>query len=74
MAPGDGTSVLVCAFVVVVLGRTGSLAGTAVASVAVGLVQQFANYVSPNLGDESVVILLAAVLLLRRRDLKGRPA
>ncbi|HEU5332167.1 MAG TPA: branched-chain amino acid ABC transporter permease [Actinocrinis sp.] len=74
MSPGDGTSLLVFAFVVVVLGRTGSLAGTAAASVAVGLVQQFANYVSPNLGDESVVILLAAVLLLRRRDLKGRPA
>ena len=52
----------------------GSLAGTAVAAAAVGLVQQFANYLSPSLGDESVVILLAAVLLLRRRDLKGRPA
>lgn len=74
ISPGDGTSLLIFAFVVVVLGRTGSLTGAAVASAAVGLTQQFANYLSPNLGDESVVILLAAVLLLRRRDLKGRPA
>ena len=74
ISPGDGTSLLIFAFVVVVLGRMGSLTGTAAASAAVGLVQQFANYLSPNLGDESVVILLAAVLLLRRRDLKGRPA
>ncbi len=73
-SPGDGTSLLIFAFVVVVLGRTGSLFGAAAASAAVGLVQQFADYLSPNLGDESVVILLAAVLLLRRRDLKGRPA
>ena len=73
-SPGDGTSLLVFAFVVVVLGRMGSLAGTAAAAAAVGLVQQFADYASLSLGDESVVILLAAVLLLRRRELKGRPA
>jgi branched-chain amino acid transport system permease protein len=73
-SPGDGTSLLIFAFVVVVLGRMGSLVGTALAAVAVGLVQQFADYLSSSLGDESVVILLAAVLLLRRRDLKGRPA
>jgi branched-chain amino acid transport system permease protein len=73
-APGDGTSLLIFAFVVVVLGRMGSLVGTALAAAAVGLVQQFADYASSSLGDESVVILLAAVLLLRRRELKGRPA
>ncbi|HEY3867070.1 MAG TPA: branched-chain amino acid ABC transporter permease [Actinocrinis sp.] len=73
-SPGDGTSLLIFAFVVVVLGRMGSLMGTAVAAAAVGLVQQFADYASSSLGDESVVILLAAVLLLRRREPKGRPA
>lgn len=74
ISPGDGTSLLIYAFVVVVLGRLGSITGTAIAAVAVGLVQQFANYESANLGNESVVILLAVVLLLRRRDLQGRPA
>jgi branched-chain amino acid transport system permease protein len=74
VSPGDGTSLLIFAFVVVVLGRMGSIAGTAVAAVVVGLVQQFANYQSANLGSESVIVLLAVVLLLRRRNLHGRPA
>lgn len=73
-SPGDGTSLLIFAIVAVVLGRMGSLTGTALAAAAIGLVQQFADYASASLGDESVVILLAAVLLLRRRDLKGRLA
>jgi branched-chain amino acid transport system permease protein len=74
VSPGDGTSLLIFAFVVVVLGGAGSITGTAVAAIAVGLVQQYADYASASLGDESVVILLAAVLLLRRRNLQGRPA
>ena len=74
VSPGDGTSLLIFAFVVVVLGRMGSIVGTAVAAAVVGLVQQFANYVSANLGSLSVVILLAIVLLARRRNLVGRPA
>ncbi len=74
VSPGDGTSLLIFAFVVVVLGGAGSITGTALAAVAVGLVQQYADYASASLGDESVVVLLAAVLLLRRRDLRGRPA
>ena len=74
VSPGDGTSLLIFAFVVVVLGRMGSLPGTALAAVAVGLVQQYANYVSSSLGSESVIILLAVVLLARRRNLVGRPA
>jgi branched-chain amino acid transport system permease protein len=74
VSPGDGTSLLIFAFVVVVLGGAGSITGTACAAVAVGLVQQYADYASASLGDESVVILLAAVLLLRRRNLQGRPA
>lgn len=73
-SPGDGTALLIFAFVVVVLGRMGSLTGTMAAAVVVGLVQQFADYESPSLGDESVVVLLALVLLLRRRELKGRVA
>jgi len=74
ISPGDGSSLLIFAFVVVVLGRLGSVTGTALAAVAVGLVQQFADYASASLGDESVVILLAAVLLLRRREIQGRAA
>lgn len=74
VSPGDGTSLLIFAFVVVVLGRMGSLPATAVAAVVVGLVQQYANYLSASLGSEAVIVLLAVVLLARRRNLIGRPA
>lgn len=71
--PGQGTSLLIFAFVVVVMGGMGSLPGAALASVAVGLVQQFANYyTTAGLGDLSVVVLLAALLLVRPRGLTGR--
>ncbi|GAA4990295.1 hypothetical protein GCM10025734_17040 [Kitasatospora paranensis] len=73
--PTQGTSLLIFAFVVVVTGGMGSVSGAAVAAVAVGLVQQFANYyTAAGLGDLSVVVLLAALLLVRPRGLTGRLA
>ncbi|MFH9943034.1 branched-chain amino acid ABC transporter permease [Streptomyces murinus] len=73
--PGQGTSLLIFAFVVVVTGGLGSLTGAVLASVAVGLVQQFANYyTTAGLGDVTVVVLLAALLLIRPRGLTGRLA
>ncbi|WSA36099.1 hypothetical protein OG946_01155 [Streptomyces sp. NBC_01808] len=73
--PGQGTSLLIFAFVVVVMGGMGSLGGTMLASVAVGLVQQFANYyTAAGLGDLAVVVLLAVLLLVQPRGLTGRLA
>jgi branched-chain amino acid transport system permease protein len=64
--PQRGTSLLIFAFIVVVIGGLGSISGTAIAAVVVALVQQFANYyASTGIGDLSVVLLLAAVLLVR---------
>ena len=61
--------------IVVVIGGMGSLVGTAVAAVAVGLVQQLANfYAASGVGDLSVVLLLALVLLLRPTSMKGAHA
>jgi len=70
--PQRGTSLLIFAFIVVVIGGLGSLRGTAAAAVVVGLVQQYANYyASSGLGDLSVVLLLGVVLLVRPRGLSG---
>jgi branched-chain amino acid transport system permease protein len=64
--PNRGTSLVIFAFIVVVIGGLGSLRGTAAAAVVVGLIQQYANYyASSGLGDLSVVLLLAIVLLIR---------
>lgn len=75
VSPGQGGSLLIYAFIVVVIGGMGSLTGTALAAVAVGLVQQLANYYAASgVGDLSVVLLLALVLLLRPTSLKGATA
>jgi branched-chain amino acid transport system permease protein len=73
--PARGTSLLIFAFIVVVIGGLGSLGGTAVSAVVVGLVQQYANYyASSGLGDLSVVLLLGLVLLARPSGLSGKLA
>ncbi len=71
VSPGQGTSLLIFGFIVVVIGGLGSVTGTAWAAVAVGLLQQFVNYYVPGLGDVCVVGLLAAVLLVRPQGLAG---
>jgi branched-chain amino acid transport system permease protein len=75
VSPAQGGSLLIFAFIVVVIGGMGSLVGTAVAAMAVGLVQQLANYYAASgVGDLSVVMLLALVLLLRPASMKGAHA
>ena len=78
--PERGTSTLIFAFIVIVIGGLGSLSGSAVAAVVVGLLQQFANYYASVFwgfsaaGDLAVVLLLAGVLLVRPQGLLGRSA
>jgi branched-chain amino acid transport system permease protein len=78
--PTRGTSLLIFAFIVVVIGGFGSIEGSAVAAVAVGLVQQYANYYAADwldwsgAGDVAVMLLLATVLLLRPTGLVPKVA
>ncbi|WP_174546842.1 branched-chain amino acid ABC transporter permease [Nocardiopsis dassonvillei] len=73
VTPTQGMSLLVFAFIVVVIGGTTSLTGCAIAAVAVGLIQQFANYYTvAGLGDIAVVIVLALVLLTRQGGLTAK--
>ena len=70
--PSRGTTLLIFAFIVVVIGGLGSIGGSALAAVLVGLVQQYANYyASSGLGDSLVVLLLGVVLLVRPGGLSG---
>ncbi len=70
--PSIGTVNLIFAFIVVVIGGLGSISGSALAAVIIGLSQQYANfYAATWLGDFVVVILLAVVLLVRPRGLLG---
>jgi branched-chain amino acid transport system permease protein len=76
--PQRGTSLLIFAFIVTVIGGLGSIGGAAVAAVLVGLTQQYMNYYGEELwnqgglGDLSVMLLLAVTLLLRPSGLFGK--
>jgi branched-chain amino acid transport system permease protein len=71
--PERGTSLLIFAFIVVVIGGLGSIAGSAIAAVIVGLTQQYANYyASSGVGDLAVIMLLALTLLVRPSGLAGK--
>ncbi|MBV8074118.1 MAG: branched-chain amino acid ABC transporter permease [Candidatus Eremiobacteraeota bacterium] len=70
--PARGTAMLIFAFIVVVIGGLGSVTGSAIAAVVVGLVQQFLNfYAAAGVGDFAVILLLAGVLLVRPGGLAG---
>lgn len=73
VSPLLGGSLLIFAFIVTVIGGLGSLAGAAIASVVVGVLQQFANFYW-GVGDFVVIVLLAVVLLTRRTGLMGKAA
>ena len=73
VSPHLGGSLLIFAFIVTVIGGLGSLAGAAVASVVVAVLQQVTNYYW-GYGDLVVVLLLAVVLLVRPSGLLGRSA
>lgn len=71
--PGRGSAILISAFIVVVIGGLGSIGGSALAAVIVGILQQFLNfYAAAGVGDFAVVLLLALVLLVRPGGLLGR--
>ncbi len=69
-----GSTLLIFAFIVTVIGGLGSLTGAAIASVIVAVLQQFANVYLSGTGDFIVVALLAVVLLVRPTGLLGRKA
>jgi branched-chain amino acid transport system permease protein len=50
----------------------GSIAGSAIAAMLIGITNQFANYYLTGLGDFVVVIILAAVLLTKPSGLLGK--
>lgn len=78
--PTQGDTLLIFAFIVVVIGGLGSVTGSALAAVLVGLVQVYVTFYAGSgaglaqLGNISVVLVLAIVLLVRPRGLLGRTA
>ena len=78
--PTQGDTLLIFAFIVVVVGGLGSIYGAALSAVLIGLVQTWVSFYAGSgaslaqLGNMSVVIVLAVVLIVRPRGLLGRTA
>jgi len=72
VSPQMGGSWLIYGFIVVVVGGMGSVTGSAIAAMLIGVTNQFANYYLTGLGDFVVVIILAAVLLTKPSGLLGK--
>ena len=72
VSPLIAGSYLIYGFIVVVIGGMGSVPGSFLAAMLIGVIRQFANYYITGLGDFVVVILLAGVLLIRPQGLLGK--
>ncbi len=72
VSPDMGTSVLIVAFVVTVVGGMGSLLGAVVAGLLVGMVESLSVLFFPEAAKVSMFVIMALVLLLRPQGLFGR--
>lgn len=66
--------VLLLALVVVVVGGIGSVPGTLVASLLIGLLDSFSRQLFPEMSSVVLYVLMAVVLMLRPTGLSGRTA
>lgn len=72
--PGADIQFLVFGLVIVVLGGMGSLGGSLLAAVVVGVADTVTKIALPSIGDLSVFALMILVLAVRPSGLFGRPA
>lgn len=71
--PGMGDNLLIVAFVVIVIGGIGSIKGSFVGAMLVGLADTFGKVLVPELASMVIYALMALVLLWRPQGLFGRP-
>lgn len=73
VAPGMGASIIIPAFVVVVLGGLGSFRGAVIGGLIIGIVQTLARAYVASLTGIVVYLLLIGILLIRPQGLFGDP-
>jgi branched-chain amino acid transport system permease protein len=72
VTPLMGSSLVIVVFAVVVIGGMGSIAGSIVTGLAVGLVEGLTRYLYPEASSVVVFVAMALVLLVRPAGLFGR--
>lgn len=71
VTPEMGNSILLIAFIVVIVGGLGSFKGSAVAALVIGVVQSLTEVFVPELTGFTVFLLLILVLIVRPQGLFG---
>jgi len=74
IGPGDDGAYLLNSLIVVIVGGMGSVAGTAIGALLVGLVEQYGLAYAPTYSYLVTFALMIAVLAFRPQGLLGRPA
>jgi branched-chain amino acid transport system permease protein len=72
VTPTMGSSLIMVVFAVVVIGGMGSIAGSIVTGVGLGLVEGLTKYLYPEASGTVVFVIMALVLLVRPAGLFGR--
>ena len=72
VTPLMGSSLVIVVFAVVVIGGMGSIAGSIVTGIAIGLVEGFTKFLYPQASAVIVFVVMAVVLLVRPAGLFGR--
>jgi branched-chain amino acid transport system permease protein len=72
VTPLMGSSLIIVVFAVVVIGGMGSIAGSIVTGLGLGLVEGLTKYVYPQASNVVVFVVMAIVLLVRPAGLFGR--
>jgi len=71
--PGADIQVLLFALVIVIIGGMGSLSGSFVGALAVGLLDTFGRVLVPQIGASLMFLLMLLTLIVRPSGLFGRP-
>jgi branched-chain amino acid transport system permease protein len=70
--PGQGEEMLIFALIVVIIGGLGSVAGSFLGAIMVGLAFNYVSFLLPKLALGVNILIMAVILLLRPRGLLGR--
>jgi branched-chain amino acid transport system permease protein len=74
VTPAMGSAIIIVVFAVVVIGGMGSILGSVVTGVGLGLLEGLAKFLYPPVSGTVVYIVMALVLLVRPAGLFGREA
>jgi len=72
IAPGEDLRYLLASLVVVIVGGMGSVAGSAIGAILIGLTEQYGLAYSPTYGVVYTFVIMAIVLAVRPQGLMGR--